>query len=55
MGEDVVVNNNGYCPDACDKRDCDGDWTTYCMKNGHCQHQRRVRDCDGDIIALCGK
>lgn len=51
--EDDVVVSNTYCPDACDKRDCDGDWDTYCMKNGHCQYQKNVKDCDGDIISLC--
>ena len=54
MGEeDVVRNDNNYCPYASDKKDCDGDWDTYCMKSGNCQYQRNVRDCDGDIISLC--
>lgn len=53
MGEEDVTIENNYCPYACDKRDCDGDLDTYCMKTGNCQYQRNVRDCDGDIISLC--
>ena len=58
MGEDIVTSTsststNNYCPYASDKRDCDGDWDTYCMKNGHCQYQKNVKDCDGDIVSLC--
>ena len=55
MSEEDVRNENNYCPYACDKRDCDGDWDTYCMKTRNCQYQRNVRDCDGDIISLCRK
>lgn len=54
MGEHDVIENEA-CSYAQDKRDCDGDWDTYCMKNGHCQYQKNVRDCDGDIISLCRK
>lgn len=50
MGEEDVVMEKDYCSYSCDKRDCDGDWDTYCMKNGHCQYQKNVRDCDGDIL-----
>lgn len=46
-------NENTYCPYACDRRDCDGDWDTYCTKDGSCQYQRNTRDCDGDIISFC--
>ena len=53
MGEEDVRDENNYCPYARDKRDCDGDWDTYCMKTENCQYQRNVRDCDGDIISLC--
>lgn len=54
MGEeDIVSNDTNYCPYACDRRDCDGDFDTYCTKSGHCQYQHNVRDCDGDIISLC--
>lgn len=53
MGEEDIIDKN-YCPYACDKRDCDGDWDTYCMKTGNCQYQKKnVRDCDCDIIRLC--
>ena len=53
MDEEDVRYENNYCPHACGKRDCDGDWDTYCMKTGSCQYQRNVRDCDGDVISLC--
>lgn len=53
MSEEVERNENNYCPYACDKSDCDGDWDTYCMKLGSCQHQRNVVDCDGDVVSLC--
>lgn len=53
MGENDVKDNNKHCPYACDKRDCDGDWDTYCMLKGRCHYQRNSRDCDGDIISLC--
>lgn len=54
MGEeDIVVSNENDCPYAYNKRDCDGDWDTYCMKNGYCPQQNNSRDCDGDIISLC--
>ena len=59
MHEDDVIESNSmenqYCPYESDKKDCDGDWDTYCMKNGHCQYQKNVRDCDGNIISLCRK
>jgi hypothetical protein len=41
------------CPHACDKRDCDGDWDTYCLTGKPCGYKRNVRDCDGDVISLC--
>lgn len=57
MGEDEFAfantKNKNCCPWASDRRDCDGDWDTYCTVSGHCQYQKNVRDCDGDIISLC--
>lgn len=53
MGEDEGVSS-GYCPYASDRRDCDGDWDTYCTA-GSCSYQYNVRDCDGDIVSLCRK
>lgn len=44
---------NCRCGYQSERRDCDGDWDTYCTKNGCCQYQHNVRDCDGDIISLC--
>lgn len=55
MGEEDVVSTNNYCPDASDRRDCDGDWDTYCTKIGSCPYQRKVIDCDGDPVYLCRK
>lgn len=57
MGDDMVMDEEVevHCSYAQDKKDCDGDWDTYCMKCGHCQYQHNVRDCDGDIISLCRK
>lgn len=57
MGDDMITANDAtnYCPYAQDKRDCDGDWDTYCEKSGRCQYQRNVRDCDGDLVSLCRK
>ena len=57
MGDDMITTNNttNYCPYAQDKRDCDGDWDTYCEKSGRCQYQHNVRDCDGDLVSLCRK
>lgn len=59
MGEEDVgvgiKNFNSNCIYQEDRRDCDGDWDTYCMKSSHCQYQDNVRDCDGDIISLCRK
>ena len=51
----ITDEGAGYCSYAQDKRDCDGDWDTYCMKSSHCQYQCNVRDCDGDIVSLCRK
>lgn len=53
MGENDVKNENKYCPYACKKKDCDGDWDTYCMKTEKCKYQKKVQDCDRDIIILC--
>ena len=54
MGDDYdVVASDATCQYACDKRDCDGDWNTFCTKCGECHYQNNVRDCDGDIITLC--
>ena len=36
MGEDDVRDENNYCLYAYDKKDCDGDWDTYCMITGSC-------------------
>lgn len=54
MGEkDTGITERNYCPYACDKRDPDGYFDTYCTSSGHCQYQHNVRDCDGDIVSLC--
>lgn len=53
MNEEDIKNENNYCPYACDKRDCDGDWDTHCMQTGNCQYQKNIRDCDGNLISLC--
>lgn len=48
MGEDEFAfantKNKNCCPWASDRRDCDGDWDTYCTISGHCQYQKNVRD-----------
>lgn len=55
MGEEDVKTENNDCEYACDKKDYNCVWDTYCMKTGNCQYQRNIRDCDGDIISLCRK
>ena len=39
MGKKDVTTRD-TCPYTSDKRDCDGNWDTYCMKNEHCQYQK---------------
>lgn len=41
------------CSFADARRDCDGDWDTYCTKSGDCPQQDWKRDCDGDYIVFC--
>lgn len=41
------------CSFADERRDCDGDWDTYCTKSGDCPYQDWKRDCDGDYIVFC--
>lgn len=41
------------CSFADARRDCDGDWDTYCTKSGDCPYQDWKRDCDGDYIVFC--
>ncbi len=59
MGEDDNISftepSNSYCEYACDKRDCDGDYNTFCMKSTYCPYKKNVRDCDGDFIEMCGR
>lgn len=55
MGDGLDVGDlENVCPYANQRRDCDGDWDTYCNKDDDCPYQRAMRDCDGDIIELCG-
>ena len=55
MGDGLDVGDlANVCPYANHRRDCDGDWDTYCNKGDDCPYQRARRDCDGDIIELCG-
>lgn len=51
--DDVIDTNNFYCKYANEKRDCDGDLNTYCMKYGYCNYKKEVIDCDGDTISFC--
>jgi hypothetical protein len=44
-----------YCPHACNKRDCDGDWATYCLTTKPCGYKRNAIDCDRDVISFCTK
>lgn len=64
MGEDTIVGfatkerNYNRVPHGCDsvvRRDCDGDYNTYCFYGGYCAYKRTVIDCDGDIVTLCDK
>ena len=55
MGDGVDEVTTTYCSYEQDKRDCDGDWDTYCTKNGHCQYKKNARDCDGDTVSICRK
>lgn len=58
MGDDddiIIGPSTSHCGYACDKRDCDGDFNTFCMKSGYCPYKRNVRDCDGDFITMCGR
>ena len=53
MGDEDIVVTSSFCSYKEERRDCDGNYDTYCMKIGYCPYQRDVRDCDGDIISLC--
>ena len=55
MGDDLddIVREGNICQYASKKRDCDGDWITFCYCDGYCIHKKNVRDCDGDIISVC--
>ncbi len=58
MGDDddiIIGPSTSHCEYACDKRDCDGDFNTFCMKSGYCPYKRNVRDCDGDFITMCNR
>ena len=51
MGEeDVVVNTISNCGYISYRRDCDGDYDTYCYYSGSCPYKKTVKDCDGDMI-----
>lgn len=43
------------CIYTSERRDCDGDWDTYCTKEGACEFKREMYDCDGDPVYLCRK
>lgn len=49
------MNENNECTYESRKRDCDGDWDSYCTKSGDCPYKHVVRDCDGDPVILCRK
>ncbi len=61
MGDDGYISTDSTsdsrrenCPYMTEKRDCDGDWDTWCIQpSGNCPYKRDMRDCDGDQISLC--
>lgn len=58
MGEEELIIlgcANDDCLFMSCRRDCDGDWDSYCYKLGACPYQKKAKDCDGDIIMLCRK
>ena len=54
MGENDATYEND-CANQSTRKDCDGDFDTYCNYSGTCQYQKNTRDCDGDVISLCRK
>lgn len=54
MGEEDMMDSKcSACGYQNERRDCDGDWDTYCTYSGSCHYQKNVVDCDGDVITKC--